>query len=237
MKAAKYILMCGMACTLGCAENDLSLSIISMQAITEPTCMAMATAGGSTTVGRNRGLLDLSLVGQSGYIGVPVVRNNLVSNVASGVERNSIQLTGADVKLDLPASAASLVAPADQSFFYASAGGRLDPAGTAPMFIEVLPAKQAKELASAVPANGLLTVIAEIKPVGMHSSDQVVGGPLQYPIDICEHCLVTNRMCPFPKGTTPSPGGCFPQQDDVLQCCTDTTGKVFCGAAAPVATM
>jgi hypothetical protein len=237
MKAAKLILLSGMACTLGCAENDLSLSIIEMQAIVEPSCMATATAGGSTSIGRNRGLLDLSLVGMSGYIGAPVVRNNLISLISGGVERNSIQLTGADVKLMVPASAAGLIAASDLSFFYASAGGRLDPAGTAPMFVEVLPAKQAKELAPAVPANGLLTVIAEIKPVGMHESDQVVGGPLDYPIDICTHCLVTNRMCPFPKGSMPSAGGCFPQQDDVTQCCTDTTGKTFCGAAAPVATM
>ena len=222
--------------TFGCATNDLSLSILQMQAVIAPGCMAMA--GTSTaTAGRSRGILDVSLVSLSGYIGTPVVRNNLQSRAAGtgAVELNSIQLTGLDVALQLPPAAAGKLTAAETDYFVAAAGGRLDPAGTSAFFAEILPAGIAKKLRSSIPTGGLLTVVADIRPVGLHGGDQLVGGPLLYPIDLCDNCLVSNITCPFPAGVTVAAGGCFAWQDDPTQCCTDSTGKVFCGAAAPVA--
>jgi hypothetical protein len=225
-----------LAGTFGCADNDLTLSILQMEAVMLPSCVAVASMG-ATTPGRSRGLLDLSLVKTDGYIGVPVVRNNLMSRTggAGSVEFNSIQITGANVTLQLPAAAAGSIAPADRSFFYAAAPGRIDPGGSTPMFIEVLPAKLARQLASSVPKGGLLTVVAEIRPVGDHSGDQVIGGPIFFPIDICTKCLVTiatGSTCPLPVGTTPQSGGCFPQQDDPVLCCASSAGTLLCGTSA-----
>jgi hypothetical protein len=222
---------------MACTTNDLSLSILQMQAVQLPTCVATAVMGSSTTPGRSRGLLDLAQVSTQGYIGVPVVRNDLMSHTAGAgsVELNSIQITGANVQLQLPPAAASDIAPADQAFFYASAPGRIDPGGAVPMFIEVLPARLAKQLAPSVPKGGLLTIIADIRPVGMIGGSQVIGGPIDYPIDVCFGCLVTvvsGGTCPFPAGTPISQGGCFPQQDDLLTCCVDKTGAELCGANA-----
>jgi hypothetical protein len=222
--------------TFGCADNDLSMSIQQMQAVQLPTCVAMAAVS-ATTPGLSRGVLDLSVVTTEGYIGVPVVRNNLMplSSGAGSVEHNSIQITGVDVNLQLPASAAADIAVADRAFFYAAAGGRIDPAGAAAMFVEVLPARLAKQLAPSVPKGGLLTIIAEIRPVGIRGGDQLVGGPIFYPIDICNNCLFTvvnTGTCPFPLGPVIPQGGCFPQQDTATECCTEKTGVILCGANA-----
>lgn len=217
----------------GCADNDLSLSVVQMQAITKMNnCQAMVALG-TAVVGRDRGLLDVALTTTSGYIAVPVVRNNLQSRTQTGgVEFNSIQLLGANVTLQTTASGLSA---SQQKFFYGSAGGRVDPAMSAPMFIEALPAATAKALAPSIPAGGLLTVTAEIRPVGMRGGDQVVGGPVDFPIDLCNNCLLqVVGTCPLPKGTTVAAGGCFPQQDDPSTCCTDATGETLCGTAAPV---
>jgi hypothetical protein len=135
-----------------------------MEALTAPMCVAQSTIGTQLT----RGLLDASAVTLQGYVAVPLVRNNLTSRITSagGVEFNSIQVIGANVKLDVPAPADKLLTDGEKNFRWPSAGGRLDPAALAPMFIEAIPASVAQKLAPAVPKTGLLTVTAEIRPVG-----------------------------------------------------------------------
>jgi hypothetical protein len=234
MKPALLLLAAATVGATGCASNDLSLSIVQMEAITPATmCVAMA-ATGTGTVGRDRGLLDVSLVTTSGYIGVPVVQNDLPSNV-NGVEFNAIQVIGANVALT-DAAGATLTLPSGQSsFFYAAAPGRLLPGTTVPMFVEILPRDAALALAGMVPAGGIFTVIAKVQPVGKHSNDQVVGGAVSYPIDLCNGCLVETSTCPLPKGTMATTP-CFPQQDDATLCCTDAASNAtLCGGAAPVA--
>jgi hypothetical protein len=233
MKGALLLLV---AAAGGCQNNDLSLAITSMQAVMKPSCIAMP-AMGSGTVGIDRGLLDVELVTNTGYVGVPVVRNQMMSHiVGTGTELNTIEVAGANVTLKLPTGAPAPLSSAMQSFFYNAAAGRVDPTQSTPMFIEVVSAATAAALAGKIPNGGLFTVIAEIKPVGYRASDQIIGGPIHFPIDLCQNCLHQSmRSCPLPKGTVPVSGGCFPQQDVPATCCTDSTGALQCGSAAPVA--
>jgi hypothetical protein len=236
MKAALLLLAGAVGGVAGCTDNDLSLSIVQMEAITTPMCTATSAIG----VGRDRGLLDAGAVTLQGYIAVPLVRNNQVSRVTAtgGVEYNAIQLLGANVKLDVPTPADTLLTNGEKNFRWPAAPGRLDPAGLAPMFIEAIPVSVAQKLAPAVPQAGLLTVTAEIRPVGKATSDDITGGPVFFPIDICNGCISVNiGTCPLPKGTVVQGSGCYPWQDQQTQCCTETTGNVLCGAAAPVSTM
>lgn len=234
MKRALLLCAVALVAPVGCANNDVSLSIIQMEAVTTTTnCVANAMAGAGM-IGRDRGLLDVSLVTTSGYIAVPVIRNNLVS-LNNGVEYNAIQLSGANVKLTQVDGTALTLPSGQSSFFYAAAAGRLDPGGTAAMFVEVLPAPVAKSLAGMIPSGGLYTVMAEVRPVGDRQNDQVIGGNVNFPIDLCQGCLVQTSTCPLPKGTM-AMDPCFPQQDDPSICCTDaTTNVTSCGPAAPVA--
>jgi hypothetical protein len=238
MKSALLLLALSAGGAVGCADNDLSLSIVQMEAVVVPMCVAQNTVG----IGLSRGTLDVSLVQfyARGYIGVPLVRNNQQSRMpgAGNVEFNSVQVMGANVNLDLPPSAAAKVPPGDQKFYYAASAGRLDPGGLGPMFVELIPVKVANELAGAIPPGGLLTVTAEIRPVAMQQNTQVIGGPMFFPIDLCNGCLhVSQGPCPLPVGTVAHGPGCFPAQDDAQTCCTDSAGNILCGSAAPIKTM
>lgn len=238
MKTALLLLAAASAGAAGCASNDISLSIIQMEAITRTTnCIAMSIPI-IGVVGRTRGILDVAKTTMTGYIGIPIVRNNLTSNL-NGVEYNAIQLLGANIKLSTADGKPLALSTGQSEFFYASAGGRLDPAGTAAMPVEIVSASLARSLAGMIPASGVYTVVGELRPVGMHQNDQVIGGPLDYPVDLCNGCLTMTSTCPLPKGSMP-PDPCpgFSQQDDPETCCTDpTTGELKCGSAAPVATM
>jgi len=236
MKAALLLVAAAVVGATGCSNNDISLSIVQMQAVTR-TNMCVAMPGGGTALGLGRGLLDVSLVSTSGYIAVPVVQNNLMSNL-NGVEFNAIQMSGANVKLTNIDGTALTLPNGQSSFFYASAAGRVAPGGSVPMFIELLPASAAKSLAGMIPSGGLFTVMAAVSPVGMKGDSQIVGGPINFPIDLCNGCLMDIRGgCPLAKGTiTETP--CFPQQDEAHICCTDaTSGALLCDSQAPVATM
>ncbi|HWE28656.1 MAG TPA: hypothetical protein VHB97_11675, partial [Polyangia bacterium] len=221
---------------VGCVNNDASLSILQMQSVTESTaCVATSTVGPEIA----RGTLDVSgSNGIQGYIGFPIVRNNEVSRMpsADSPELDSIQLIGANVSLSFTDPAAEAKVPvADRKFFWASAGGRLDPAGSAPLPIEVVPIDVVNALA--VGAGEVVTVTAKIEPVGMQTSDRIVGGPIYFPIDICNGCLLDLAdvpACPFPAGTVVT-DTCIPDQDQVPTCCTQAN-QLLCGAEAPIAT-
>ncbi|HEX8950660.1 MAG TPA: hypothetical protein VF945_02390, partial [Polyangia bacterium] len=81
MKVALLLLAAAVVGAAGCTNNDISMSIIQMQAVTRQNmCVAMA---GTSTMTRPRGLLDVANVTTSGYIGIPVVRNNLLASTSS----------------------------------------------------------------------------------------------------------------------------------------------------------
>jgi len=219
----------------GCAENDLSLSIIQMEALKAPDCTAMNTVGTSI----DRGILDVSQAILQGYVAVPLVRNNQQTRItaAGGVEYNSIQLTGARVTLQLPPPLQGVLTADETDFKWPSAAGRVDPQQAAPMFVEVIPAQIAAKLAGKVPQNSLITVITVIRPLGTATSDNVTGGPVPFPVDLCSGCLQLKLgPCPLPAGTKPAGTGCFPQQDTQAGCCIDpATNEPLCGANAPIA--
>lgn len=235
MKGA--LLLVAVAVGAGCANDNLSISIIAMEAVTQSNmCVATATAGGTTLT---HGTLDVSLVTTQGYVAVPLIRNNLVASTTTGsgmFEFNSITITGANIELQTVAGAPLSAAGGQQSFYYPSSGIRLDPSASGAIFVEVLRSDVVKALAGMIPANGVFTVIAKIRPVGMKGDTQVVGEAMPYPIDLCSGCLLgTVPACPLPKGTV-AVTNCFPQQDFKNTCCNQA-GTLLCGAQAPVATM
>jgi hypothetical protein len=230
----KYALVLLAGVTAGCANNDLSLSIVQMEALTAPGCVATATIG----IGLSRGTYDVQLgeLYARGYIGVPLIRNNQGPRNPSGaLEYNSIQVTGVNVDLQLPDSVAAKVPAADDRYlhyYYPAVAGRLDPAGLGPTFVELVTRQLAIDLTPSIPQGGLLTLIAKLRPVGMQQNDQVVGGPIWFPIDLCVGCLrAAIGACPLPSGT-PLAESCNPAQDTPQTCCSNSDGSLTCGAAA-----
>jgi hypothetical protein len=228
MKVALLLLTAAVG-SFGCSDNDLSLSITSMGVATQATMCAVSPGGGTTIV---RGRLDVAratAVGQ-GYLAAPIVHNGLSSRIQTGgVEYNAIQLAGMNVELQTPAGAAILVG-GQKVFFVASAAGRLDPLASASMPGEIIPISAATGLVGQ-------TVIAILRPVGDRAGGQVIGGPINFPIDICTGCLGPVPACPFAANAMVRSAGCSPQQDDPGDCCADSSGFIKCGTSAPRATM
>jgi hypothetical protein len=229
MRSALLLLALCSAGAVGCVDGDVSLSIVQMEAVTAPTCVASGTEG----IQRSRGLLDV-MYGVP-YVGVPLVRNNLLARTM-GVEYNSIQVVGADVDLQVPDSLAAAVADSASQrflhFYYPASAGRIDPTGLGPMFVNLLDGGLAQKLYDTA-KGAQVTVVAKIRPVGKTSSEQIVGGAFYFPIDLCNDCIRPSQgPCPLPKGTPVNPDGCFPTQDDVATCCTNGAGGVTCGTAA-----
>ena len=233
MRSALLLLALFASGSVGCVNNDASLSILQMQAVTEATsCVATSAVG----VGLARGILDVNFSnGIQGYLGFPIVRNNEVSRMPSSdsPELDSIQLLGANVSLSFTDPAAEAKVPvADRKFFWASAGGRLDPSDTGPLPIEVVPIDVINALK--VASGSVVTVTAKIEPVGMQTSDRVVGGPIYFPVDICNGCLGNDLgACPLPAGTVAT-ATCFPDQDTSATCC-EKSSELLCGSLAPIA--
>lgn len=237
MKAALLLFTVAVGAGAGCANNNSTMSILQMEALsTSNMCVATASVG---MAGLSRGTLDVSLVTTQGYIAVPLIRNNLLSSASTGgssFEFNAITITGANVALEKADGSALTLPTGQQSFFYPASGIRLDPQATGAIFVEVLRNDVAKALASLIPANGVFTLIASVRPVGMKGSSEVVGEAMPFPIDLCQGCLVgIVPPCPLPKGTLLT-NTCFPQQDFKQTCCNQN-GTVLCGTLAPVATM
>lgn len=233
MRSALLLLALFASGSVGCVNNDASLSILQMQDVSEATsCTATSAVG----VGLSRGIFDVHFSnGFQGYLGFPIVRNNETSRMPSSdsPQLNSIQLLGANVSLSFTdATAESKVPVADRKFFWASAGGRLDPSDTGPLPIEVVPIDVITALK--LGTNDLVTVTAKIEPVGMQTSDRLVGGPIYFPVDICNGCLGQDLgACPLPAGTVAT-ATCFPAQDVSATCCESST-ELLCGTSAPVA--
>jgi hypothetical protein len=217
----------------GCANNDLSLSILQVSAVSTPTCTAPATIG-STQV--SNGLLDTQA--GLGYRAALLIRNNLQSRIpaAGGIEYNAIQVEGVFVTLELPANAAAALTKDEKSFQWPAAAGRLDPAALSGVFVQPIPSQIVMKLDSFA-ASGDLTVIAEMRPFGKQGGSDITGGAYRYPIQLCHGCLHTDAVpaCPLPKVTVIS-SGCFFWQDNGATCC-NAGGGLLCGSQAPISAM
>jgi hypothetical protein len=216
MKAARLLVAAAVAGAAGCVNNDRSISILQVQALTSSSgCVIM----GTVSTGLSHGLLDASF--GNGYFAGVVVRNNLqTSRQANGVEYNSVEIIGANVTLENPDG--SQLAP---TFFYASSPGTIDPGVSVGMLVQAIPAAMAGSLVGK-------TVVSDIKPVGKRSGDQIIGGPVDFPVDVCNGCLHSTAACLLPKGTAVNPTPCFVGQDSAGTCCNDPVNGYVCGSNA-----
>lgn len=219
--------------TAGCADDSVSMTVLSFEALESASnCIAMATA----TDIRTTGVLDVSLLGAQGYVAFPVIRNNEVINMpfANAPDYNIIQIQGVDVSLKLPTELAGTVKASDLKFFVPAAVA-LDPGVQNVVQAEILPLTVVSQFAGSL-GNSVHTVIASVRPVGVQNGDQMIGGPADFPVQVCDGCLIDMAgACPLSSTAKIGTGGCIPGQDDVLTCCKDpTTSATLCGSAVPI---
>ena len=188
---------------------------------------------------------EISTLSSAGYLFTPLFQSNITATSTQEVQR-TLMFNGANVELTVEALT---IQHADGTFdkppvpvlqgtdgkFQALFSGSLTPGGTANAAFEIVPVTT---IASIVQASGAAAtdhmsaeVKAIIKPFGTMGGDRVDGTPFQYPVTVCNDCVVVNRgACPV-TGTVRTGDPCQPFEDSVVDCCTDASNNLVCPAS------
>ena len=195
----------------------------------------------SPTVYQGQGTLDASIVRdglQTAYFVFPLIENNLPGSTG-GIDPNQIQLSGFTVDIgtigNVPGAIDSELSTLKGSsllhYQIPWSGGISSGGGQLSAIVSAFPVELALDL---LQTGGLtrepsLTVNLTIQALGTTNSGTAMkSDPFNYPVSVCDGCLVENLMvCPY--STTPAnPGNpCNPAQDDPIDCCLDN-GTLLC---------
>ena len=193
---------------------------------------------------QGEGTLDLSIVrgdAASAYFFFPLIENNLPSASSGSLDSNEIQLSGFDIDITAlnPAGLAPSVAAVFQAaqgtpqvhYQTAWSGGIASGGGQLTAIVPVFPVALAQSLLASGGIGGgpSVTVNLHIQARGTtNSGSGMTSDPFDFPVDICNGCLV-GAIMPCPYATAPSNLGnsCNPAQDQVVDCCSDN-GALVC---------
>lgn len=205
------------------------------------------TAGGGCTIPtdmtvyQGQGTLDASIVRDgfsSAFLVFPLIENNLPGG-ATGLDPNQIHLSGFTVDISTignvpPAIESALSTLGGSSLLHYQvpwSGGVSSGGGHVSAIVEAFPVALAQQL---LQTGGLtkqpsLTVNLQIQALGTtNSGSKMQSDPFNYPVQVCDGCLIANVMpCPFPAAPANPGNPCNPAQDEFVDCCLDS-GVLFC---------
>jgi hypothetical protein len=215
----------------------------------EAGCMIPATLGAVYT---GQGFLDLSLV-SSGSLGAyflfPLVENNLPGAAAGGPDPNEIDVHSFAV--DIGTNKQSYLPPMVQSLFdtlnrdsnspdYAllhystpwavtiKSGG-----GLAATVVNTFPVQLAQRVLATGDvgiAASSMVVNARVRVFGSTNSSDVESDPFDFPINVCNGCLVASVLpCPVLNAPLNRGNECNIAQDRIVDCCS-LNGSLVCPA-------
>jgi hypothetical protein len=229
---------------VGCTDANYSVYILRNQAITDG---CKIPAGGGTDLTRGVGQLDVtapipgSNLANIGYLLAAAVVNGTTASM--DLPNSHIFFAqGADVTLrsnGTSASNAIIAALQTRNLVKRTQyfSGSIPPGGTAGMGITLIDEDQTAALANFLDENPV-EVIATAKIFGQIDGTNVTGGAYDFPIDVCQGCLVNNLgTCASLNASTMlhTGGTCNPLQDALLDCCTNDAGKTVCPPVVPPA--
>lgn len=206
----------------------------------------------SRMIYRGEGHLDLSLVSPgatSAYLMFPLVINNLSSPGSGGPDTNEIDVKSFAV--DIGTSAQSYLPPKVQSLFATLNQNPTSPdyallhyslpwavtiasgGGLAATAVDAFPV----ELAQRVLATGdvgasstSMLVNIRVRIFGSTNTQSMESDPFDYPVYVCNGCLVASVLpCPLMGAPPLSGNACNIAQDDAVDCCS-LNGNVICPA-------
>ncbi len=227
-------LMIAVAAWTGCQENSASLLILQNQVPGEGC--TLDTSGGSY---RTQGTLDVAWYVQKGqpayYDMYLLVKNNLLSTENSGnaVEENCIVLEKAQVDLNL----GSLGDYVESSLtrYEVPLALTVCPEEEKAVTVRVIPSQVVELVGNQINEGSTILATARVKLIGKRGSQKIPSNSIDYPIFLCNGCLIhnlglcsSNTIPDSPKAGNP----CNPAQDDILECCSEGADLV-CPAVAP----
>ncbi len=237
LKMVAFVAVCGLF--VSCPnQHPGSIVILESMAMTRQN-QCTIQSGTSGQFVRPFGVLDLAVTNH--YYMFPHIYNNMPSSMAINgtsevnldVENNYLNITGADVRLDIPGSIyndsnvdqTKLYSAMVDGFFVPAAGG-LEPDTDVMTAVEIIPESIGNELRKVFKARinadacsaPSAEVYAYVKMEGVTSSGhKVSSNTFMFPVKLCWGCLVryiTNDPLSMSPQSNAIP--CMPGQDDAL---------------------
>ena len=240
LRAFAIIALTGTGCLAH--TGDEGMVVLNNTAITGMTCALMGTSGQAF---QTQGMI--SVFSPSPYVLTPFIQSRITSTGGDDSQR-TIELEGA--RIDLRVAAATVQHPdgtytspaitlSDASSHFAELfSGNLPPMGTANVGFGLVPTTaigEIRTMAGAGPTDRLnATVTASVVIYGTMGGNEIDSNPFQYPVTVCNNCIVNNLGACLGLTTTMVRTGnpCNPFQDGVVDCCTDAGGGFVCPAVA-----
>jgi hypothetical protein len=204
----------------------------------------------SQTLYAGNGTLDLALIqsgAESAYLVFPLLRNNLPGS-SGGPDPNRIEVHSFAVDIG-QSSYGSLPDGVKSLFGSLEAGGSSSPdyallhystpwsasVGSGGGLTATLVAAFPVELAARVKATGAVGISRTSMAVNLHvrafgstTTQDFESDPLDFPVYVCDGCLVANVLtCPFPSAPANPGNPCNVSQDNFVDCCS-LNGDLIC---------
>jgi len=189
---------------------------------------------------------QISTMSPTGYLFTPLLQSQVTAQAGQETQR-TIMFQAANVDLTVEAVT---IQHADGTFtkpppptltgtdgkFQSLFSGSVVPGGTANASFEILPISA---IGAIVQGAGLAAgdhlsaeVKAVIKPYGTLGGSRIDGTAFQYPITVCNDCVVVDHgACPV-VGLIRTGDACQPYEDSIVDCCRDASNNLVCPGTA-----
>jgi hypothetical protein len=163
----------------------------------------------------------ISVFSPGPYLVTPLIESRITADPTNPdqVLQRTIQLQGAHVHLSIPAGSTSVTTTAAMDFD-ALFSGDLPPQGTANVAFDLIPEQLISDVGALSGSSVHVEVVASVTVFGSLAGDRIDATPWQYPVTICNDCVV-NPIGACGSVTATNKGNpCNPFQDGVVDCCT-----------------
>jgi len=171
----------------------------------------------------------ISVASPMGYIVSPLIQSRITSPMGQELTR-TIEVQGATVELSIPNGSPSVPLASNESAFQALFSVDIAPQGTANVSFELIPSsviQSVANLGSTSPVS--VEVVANLTLFGTMGGSRVTGQPWQYPVTICNDCVVVDHgPCPLTITLVRTGDPCNVYQDGQVDCCDDPANGLTC---------
>ena len=164
-----------------------------------------------------------------GYLVTPLVQSmiSVPTQDTGSIAQRTIILQGARVHLSIPAGSTSITLDPAEANFMALFSGSVPPQGTANVAFELVPESVIQKVAALGFTSSVhVEVVANVTMFGTLGGDKIDAQPWQYPVTICNDCVLQNLgMCgAVTAKNLGNPCNIF--QDGLVDCCQGANGLV-----------
>ena len=187
--------------------------------------------GGSAAESLGSGVLDVQ--GQQGYVFFPELVSELVATSGSDgePERNRLTLRGFEVDVDLGQVAANLGLASTVVSSTEPVFATLEPGGKVITSVTLITAELVQQL-KGLPVDRRPWVVARMRAVADHSGSTLKSAELEYPVQLCNGCLMSGVVpgsplpdCPSERPAQAKSNTCGLPQDSEVFCCGRTAPR------------